>query len=174
MMERREFLGKLAMAVATAASPLPVQASPTAPALPGDPARGQQLFARYGATCHGANLEGSVGPRLNPIAKLSGVSHPLDPDYLIATITNGRPASDGFGAMPAKGGADLTDQDIKDLAAFIIQENRKGGGGALSPVELARSNVFWVGVGTLGLALGAYLLSRYNMRWIARRAAQKQ
>src|SRR5215471_17669249 len=103
--------------------------SPSASAsLPGDPAKGATLFAQNCATCHGANLEGGIGAVLNPIDKLPGVPNTLDPAFLIDTITNGRtphPGDPKQTPMPPKGGNEsLTDQDIKDLAAFIIQSNR--------------------------------------------------
>src|ERR1700716_1106806 len=88
-------------------------------ALPGDPARGATLYGPNCASCHGASMTGVVGPALNPIVKLPGVANPLDRDYLIDVITNGR--TDGSAKMPAKGGnPNLTDQDIKDLASYII------------------------------------------------------
>ncbi|MEP7105382.1 MAG: cytochrome c, partial [Chloroflexota bacterium] len=102
------------------------------------------------------------------------VDEPQVVEYLITTITQGKAPSDGFGAMPAKGGStSLTDQDVKDIAAYIIQANLSGKT-PLSPSELARSNVFWVTVGIGGMCLLTYLLAQYNMRWIARRAAARR
>ena len=131
------------------------------------------------AQCHGASLEGGVGPRLNPLQKITGtpdfkkVDEPAVAEYLITTIASGKAPSDGFGQMPPKGGANLTDQDVKDIAAYIIQTNLSGKT-PLSPAELARSNVFWVAVGIGGMCLLTYLLAQYNMRWIARRAAARR
>src|SRR5207253_4884104 len=55
----------------------------------------------------------------------------LDPGFLIGIITNGRQPQSGDPkqtAMPAKGGnAGLTDQDVKDLAAYVIQQNHNPG-----------------------------------------------
>ena len=94
--------------------------------------------------------------------------------YLIATITNGKAPSDGFGQMPAKGGAaNLSDQDVKDIASYIVQTNLSGKT-PLGPAELARSNVFWVAVGIGAMLLLTYLLAQYNMRWIARRAIARR
>lgn len=142
------------------------------PALPGDPVRGQALYAQYGAACHGANLEGAIGPRLNQIQNLGNTKDPLDPTYLINTITHGLgPGVGGFSAqMPARAGASLSDQDIKDLAAFIIEQNRAPAGVVLSPTELAISTVQWVTVSILGMVAVVYTLARYNMRWVARKA----
>ncbi len=164
----------------TSPSPAPSGSSAVsgAPALPGDPSKGATLYAQNCATCHGASLEGGIGPALNPIEKLPGVSNPLDPGFLIGIITNGRqpqPGDPKQTAMPAKGGnAGLTDQDVKDLAAYIIQQNHNPGGGALSPGELAKRTILWVSIGIIALVFITYLLSSYNMRWIARRAAARR
>lgn len=148
------------------------QSAQAASKLPGDPTKGQQLFTSGTcSSCHGANLEGGIGPALNPIDHLGNEKNPLDPTYLVNTITHGLSGVGGFSAsMPPKGGdSSLTPADINDLAAFIIQSNQSGIV-TLSPVDLARSNVFWVTTTLFILVLITYLLSRYNMRWIARRA----
>ena len=159
-------------AVFAAESPAP---SGSAAPLPGDPTKGAQVYSAQGCTaCHGANLEGSIGPRLNPITKLPNVQNPLDPTYLATTIRNGRSGDPGFSApMPAFGPDKLSDQDLKNVVSFIIDTNQKGSAG-LGPVELARSNVFWVTVSIVLLVLVTWLLARYNMRWIARRAGARR
>jgi mono/diheme cytochrome c family protein len=140
------------------------------PALPGDPTKGQQLYTSSGcATCHGASLTGGVGPPLAPIKNLGDTKDPLDPQYLITTITNGKTGVGGYGTMPVKGNApQLTAQDIQDIAAFIIQQNAvPAGQRPYSPGELAKSTISWVTIGVLGMLALTYFLSRYNMRWIA-------
>ncbi len=146
--------------------------------LPGDPAKGSTLYAQNCATCHGASLEGGIGAVLNPIDKLPGVGNPLDPQFLIDIITNGRQPQGGDPKqtpMPAKGGnTKLTDQDVKDLAAYIIQQNLLPPGSApLSPGELAKRTILWVSIGIIAMVFITYLLATYNMRWIARRAATR-
>jgi mono/diheme cytochrome c family protein len=144
-------------------------ATTASPALPGDPAKGQQLYGQSGCTsCHGASLGGGIGPPLAPIKKLPDTKNPLDPQYLIDTITNGKAGVGGFGQMPAKGGANLGAQDIKDLASFIIAQNSiPAGQHPMAPGELAKSTISWVTIGILAMLALTYLLSRYNMRWIA-------
>jgi mono/diheme cytochrome c family protein len=139
--------------------------------LPGDPAKGQAVYSSAGCvTCHGANLEGGVGAKLNPIQHFSGVPNPLDPAYLAQTIRNGRSGDPGFSAqMPPFGPDKLSDADLNNVVAFIIQSNMSGPAG-LSPTDLARSDVFWVTVGVFVLVVVTLLLSAYNMRWIQRRA----
>jgi mono/diheme cytochrome c family protein len=148
-------------------------------ALPGDPAKGATLYAQNCATCHGTSLEGGIGAVLNPIDKLPGVANALDINFLVDIITNGRTPQPGDPkqiAMPAKGGnAALTDQDVKDLAAYIIQQNTLGAGAApLPPGELAKRTILWVSIGILGMVFLTFLLAQYNMRWIARRAAARR
>jgi cell division protein FtsW (lipid II flippase) len=41
----------------------------------------------------------------------------------------------------------------------------------LSPNELAKRTILWVGIGIVAMLFITLLLSQYNMRWIARRAA---
>ena len=147
-------------------------------ALPGDPAHGATVYAANCTSCHGGSLEGGIGAVLNPIDKMPGVPNSLDPTFLIDIITNGRTAKSGdprSANMPAKGGSTtLTDQDIKDLAAFIIDQNQRGGSPPLTPGELAKRTIFWVAIGIIAMVFVTYLLAQYNMRWIARRAAARR
>jgi len=148
-------------------------------ALPGDPTHGAALYGQNCATCHGANLEGGIGAVLNPMDKLPGVSNPLDPAFLIQIITIGRQPQAGDPKsipMPAKGGnPNLTDQDIKDLAAYIIQQNQINPSALPLPAgELAKRTIFWVSVGILSMLFVTFLLAQYNMRWIARRATARR
>lgn len=145
--------------------------SPTAGALPGDPNAGAQVYSGKGGctSCHGANLEGGIGAKLNPIQKFPGVTNPLDPNYLRTTIRNGR-SGDGFSAqMPAFGPDQLSDTDLNNVISFIISQNQSGASG-IDPVTLARSNVLFVSLTIILMVLIVWLLARYNMRWIARRA----
>jgi mono/diheme cytochrome c family protein len=158
-------------------SPAPGGAASGATTLPGDPSRGATLYAQNCATCHGSGLEGGIGATLNPIDKLPGVANSLDPTFLIDIITNGRLPQAGDPKntqMPAKGGnLSLTDQDVRDLAAYIIVQNRTGEP-PLSPGELAKRTILWVSIGIIAMIFITYLLSSYNMRWIARRAAARR
>ena len=164
-------------AISTMADSSPSPSGGPAP-LPGDPAKGATLYAANCTSCHGASMGGSIGPALNPIAKLPGVPDGLDPAFLISIITNGRKhqAGDpGTVDMPPKGNnTNLTDQDVKDIAAYIIQQNLIPGGGPLSANELAKRTILWVGIGIAGMVFITLLLAQYNMRWIARRAAARR
>jgi mono/diheme cytochrome c family protein len=163
-------------AISTMAASSPTPSASSAP-LPGDPAKGATLFGANCASCHGASLTGGIGPALNPIEKLPNVTNPLDPAFLIGIITNGRQPQAGdprTTPMPAKGGnSNLTDQDIRDIAAYIIQQNVTGSP-PLSANELAKRTMLWVGIGIIGMVFVTLLLAQYNMRWIARRAAARR
>jgi mono/diheme cytochrome c family protein len=163
-------------AISTLADSSPTP-SASAAALPGDPAKGQALYGANCASCHGASLTGGIGPALNPIEKLPNVANPLDPTFLIGIITQGRIHQAGDPRqtdMPAKGGnSALTEQDVKDLASYIIQQNLTGSP-PLSPNELAKRTILWVGIGIVAMVFITLLLSQYNMRWIARRAAARR
>jgi cytochrome c551 len=135
--------------------------------LPGDPNKGMTIYQDKCTSCHGANLEGGVGAKLNPI---QGGEQNLKPEYLINVITNGKKGD--LGQMPAWKGQ-IPDQGIRDVAAYIITEN-KTKGGTLSPAELAKSNVLWVTVGIGGMLVLTWLLARYNMRWVSRRAMMRR
>jgi mono/diheme cytochrome c family protein len=166
-------------AITTLADSSPSPSPASSGALPGDPAKGATLYAQNCATCHGTSLEGGIGAVLNPIDKLTGVPNPLDPTTMIDIITNGRTPQAGDPksiAMPAKGGnTALTDQDVKDLAAYIIQQNTLGAGSApLPPGELAKRTILWVSIGIIAMVFVTFLLAQYNMRWIARRAAARR
>jgi mono/diheme cytochrome c family protein len=163
-------------AISTLADSSPSPAASAAP-LPGDPTKGAALYGANCASCHGASLTGGIGPALNPIEKLPNVANALDPTFLIGIITNGRvhqPGDPRQTDMPAKGGnSALTDQDVKDLASYIIQQNLTGSP-PLSPNELAKRTILWVGIGIVAMVFITLLLSQYNMRWIARRAAARR
>jgi len=152
-------------------------ASPANTGLPGDPAKGATLYLQNCTSCHGVNLEGGIGPALNPIEKIPGIPNSLDPNFLIQIITNGRKHQSGdpkTADMPVKGGnPSLTDQDVRDLAAYIIQQNNAGSP-ALSPGELAKRTILWVFIGIAAMVFVTFLLAQYNMRWIARRAAARR
>src|SRR5436305_4225 len=162
----------------TSPSPSPGATASGATTLPADPTKGATLYAQNCATCHGAGLEGGIGAVLNPIDKLPGVANPLDPNFLIDVIANGRkhqPGDPKQADMPAKGGNNkLTEQDVKDLAAYIIQQNHTAGGAPLSPGELAKRTILWVSIAIIAMGFITYLLATYNMRWIARRAAARR
>ena len=75
--------------------------------------------------------------------------------------------------MPAFTPDKLSDKDLNDVISYIISQNESGQA-ALGPVELARSDVFWVSLTIFLLVMVTLLLARYNMRWIARRAAARR
>jgi mono/diheme cytochrome c family protein len=72
--------------------------------------RGKQLFTQLCSGCHAA---GRVAPSLgNPVFQKTA-----DAEFIARTIVNGRADT----AMPAfqRGGAGLTDQEVRDLVAYV-------------------------------------------------------
>lgn len=84
---------------------------------------GQRLFGNNCAVCHGSDARGNVGyPNLTDNDWLYGGT----PDQIVATIVHGRNAM-----MPAKGGLPMTEQDIVDMAAYVLSlSGRQGSGNA--------------------------------------------
>ena len=154
-------------------SPSPAASAAGGAAPAGDVAKGMTVYNQNCTACHGANLEGGIGPKLNPLEKLPGtVPDPKDPTYLTDVIANGLNGKGSYASqMPAWKGK-LSDADIQNVIAYLLDAAKSGGGG-ISPTDLARSNVLWVTVGIGIMVVLTFLLARYNMRWIARRAAAR-
>lgn len=79
----------------------------------GDPGNGGRLFVENCAVCHGVDGQGRVGANLTDFPGISIT------DALFDTIRNGIPGT----RMPAWGqenGGPLTENDIEDLAAYIL------------------------------------------------------
>jgi mono/diheme cytochrome c family protein len=89
------------------------EATPTGPAEAageGDPARGQEIFARNCIGCHGAEAAGGpAGPSL-----VHAEIATQDDDFYRQVITNGRAGT----SMPAWGSI-LNGQDIEDVIQFL-------------------------------------------------------
>jgi cytochrome c oxidase cbb3-type subunit III len=88
---------------------------------PADIAAGEELFAANCASCHGAALEGGIGPNLADKVWI----HDGTPEGIIHTITEGV----GAKGMPAWGPI-LGPDKISKVAAFVVSH-----GGALAPGE---------------------------------------
>ena len=84
---------------------------------------GQRLFGNNCALCHGSDARGNKGyPNLTDNDWLYGGN----PEQIAASITNGRNA-----IMPPGGGLPMTEQDIKDMAAYVLSlSGREGAGDA--------------------------------------------
>ena len=85
-------------------------------------ANGEAIFGQTCTACHGQSAEGvpNLGPALVENAFVAGLSD----DDLLAFLLAGRPAdhpdNESGVTMPAKGGnVSLTDQDLRDIIAFL-------------------------------------------------------
>lgn len=91
----------------------------------GDAARGQAIYERTCAGCHGSKGEGKSGPALAN----SGFQQVATPEYVAATVVRGRRAS----TMPAFGQdgvgySRMTISEVLDVAAFVTQRLNAGAG----------------------------------------------
>lgn len=112
------------------ATPAPTRQPAAAPQVPAgateaDVQQGQQLFASTGNcfTCHGQTGGGSgMAPALNDAQWLN-----IDGSFasIQQAINSGVQVPKQFPApMPAKGGAQLTDQQVKQIAAYVYSISR--------------------------------------------------
>jgi mono/diheme cytochrome c family protein len=86
---------------------------PVAARVPGQSAQvvqGEQVYARACQSCHGANLEGTVGP-------------PLDAARLTAYGTAARLYQYVRGTMPMDAPGSLSEQEYYDVIAYLLQRN---------------------------------------------------
>lgn len=89
-----------------------------------DPNAGKRAYTTACGTCHGFNAEGMPG--LGKDLRTSDMVRESSAEMLVAFFKEGRPANDPLNttgiAMPPKGGhAELTDQDLYDIVAFLKQ-----------------------------------------------------
>jgi mono/diheme cytochrome c family protein len=93
---------------------------------PGDATSGEGLYGQYCAACHGENArgyaEGGPGPAIGNAGFLSAASD----DYIFQTVKLGRIGTPMRGFSGSRGLANLSDQEIGDVIAFL----RSRGGAA--------------------------------------------
>jgi mono/diheme cytochrome c family protein len=95
-------------------------AAPAAPDRPGDAARGQELFLRYCAGCHGEDGRGEAKTFRPSVGNLAvkELMDQVSDEYLFTVIRKGGAAVGKNAAMPAWG-RQIPDQDIRDIVAFV-------------------------------------------------------
>lgn len=140
-MNARTHIGLLASLAMAGASPALAQTSDAAatPAKPEAPAsgaaasyspelvaKGDALFHASGNcyACHGSNAEGLVGPNLTDAEWIHSKG---SYDEIVAQINHGVPKEESKSGivMPPKGGATLSDDDVKAIAAYVYSLSHK-------------------------------------------------
>ena len=88
--------------------------------LQGDPASGQEVFARQCVSCHGREGQGDgpAGAALNP-APTDFTSTDLQPAETFRVIRDGGAATDRSAVMPAFDGP-LEEQQLHDVTAYVL------------------------------------------------------
>ncbi|HXG31329.1 MAG TPA: cytochrome c [Thermodesulfobacteriota bacterium] len=92
----------------------------------GDPAAGKEKFQQICASCHGAEGKGdgvaaaALDPKPRDLSDAAYVSGLTD-DHIFKTVKEGGAAVGKSALMPAWGGT-LSDEDIKNVIAYIRQD----------------------------------------------------
>ena len=94
--------------------------SATAPAVAGDARRGEPMYQRYCAGCHGADGRGGAKNFMPHVGALTrkGYTDLLEDSYLEAIIAEGGEAFGKSAYMPAWN-TTLSSRDIADVIAYI-------------------------------------------------------
>jgi mono/diheme cytochrome c family protein len=124
-MDYRTRLGLL-LALAAALGARPAVAQAPAAVTPAAIALGDSLFHSKGNcyACHGANAQGAVGPNLTDAEWIhSDGSY----DAIVKQITTGVTAEESKSKipMPPKGGSQITDDEVKAVAAYVYSLSHK-------------------------------------------------
>ena len=95
-------------------------------ATPAAIAAGDSIFHKTGNcyACHGANAQGLVGPNLTDSTWIHGDG---SYDFIVATVTKGIPKEESKSGivMPPKGGSTITDDQVKQVAAYVYSLSHK-------------------------------------------------
>jgi mono/diheme cytochrome c family protein len=124
-MDYRTRLGLL-VAFAAVLGGRPAAAQDPAGVTPAAIALGDSLFHSKGNcyACHGANAQGTVGPNLTDADWIhSDGSY----DAIVKQITTGVTAEESKSKvpMPPKGGSQITDDEVKAVAAYVYSLSHK-------------------------------------------------
>lgn len=121
-MEMRTRLGLLIAALTCiAAAPAAAQAKLPAGVTPAMITKGKTIFTSTGLcfACHGMDAKGMVGPNLTDQTWIHGKgTYP----EIVQIVTTGIPVAEtktGKGAMPPKGGSQISEDDVKAVAAYV-------------------------------------------------------
>jgi mono/diheme cytochrome c family protein len=121
-MEMRTRLGLLVAALmCVAAAPAAAQEKLPAGVTPAMIAKGKTVFTSTGLcfACHGMDAKGMVGPSLVDPTWIHGKgTYP----EIVKIVTTGIPVAEtklGKGAMPPKGGSQISEDDVKAVAAYV-------------------------------------------------------
>ena len=124
-MHTRSRLGLL-LALTAVVGARPATAQAPASVTPAAIVQGDSIFHGKGNcyACHGTNAQGAVGPNLTDAEWIhSDGSY----DAIVKQVTTGVPQAESKSgiAMPPKGGASITDDEVKAVAAYVYSLSHK-------------------------------------------------
>lgn len=126
---------------------------------------GAQLFSANCAVCHGANLQGIIGPALVGLPKSQD-----NPQFLTHIISDGVPGT----PMPAWKQRGLSDAQIGDLVQFIMYENLIHKAPAQAdPTVIMLEQVKLIGIVLALLLIAVFALAQFNTSWVKRKRARR-
>lgn len=89
----------------------------------GDAIKGKQYFTQYCSSCHGAEGEGYRAGGSGPGIGLKGFLSNASDDYIMQTLKQGRTGTAMKSFIGSRGLANLTEQQAKDIIAFLRSLN---------------------------------------------------
>ena len=147
--------------------PQPVPLLPTVAGVSGDPARGTQVFQQNCVVCHGAKGEGRIGANL---AKPFASAFPAA--FVKQAVSNGVSGS----VMPAwakANGGPLSDQQIDDVTAFVLAQQKVGSPTFIEPTPApapAMSGTLTTVIVVVALIIVAVAVVAFSARGASRKA----
>ncbi len=114
------------VAAALHAGPAMAQTAAPAAVTPEAIAQGDSIFHKAGNcyACHGPDAHGLIGPNLTDATWIHGDG---SYDFIVATVTKGVPKEESKAGvmMPPKGGSAITDDQVKQVAAYVYSLSHK-------------------------------------------------
>ena len=121
------FAALLAIAISSCTGDIAVRSTtPSVPTHPGDPLAGAESYEPTCSTCHATDLAGvgGLGGPLAPNAFVESSTETEIANLIIAGVPRDHPGNiTGVDMAPRGGNSFLSDQDIRDVSAYLKSQN---------------------------------------------------